>query len=171
MTAREEPFPGTPSQCMEAGFCPGCGGTGRVERSVPVDGTYVCSSCNGGGTMEAMRAALTAMALSDQQYLYDDHGHDVTDPDCIKCWMRIAHQAQLAHSIFAEEAGETIRMLNTAVDRQSNRLLRILQRASNVVEISWSVPEQEPGSLLDTLLAATKALEAEIRPPEKKEET
>jgi hypothetical protein len=58
---RETPFPGPPSAALLAGWCPGCGGTGKVQRVVPVDGTYLCSSCNGGGTVEAMEHALEAL--------------------------------------------------------------------------------------------------------------
>lgn len=58
---RDTPFEGTPSQCYKAGICPGCGGTGMVNRCVPVEGTYICSSCNGGGTVEAMEIALEAL--------------------------------------------------------------------------------------------------------------
>jgi hypothetical protein len=47
---------------------------------------------------------------------------------------------------------------------QADRLLNILGRASNVVEISWSMEPQEPGSLLDTLLAAIGALAEAIAP-------
>ena len=53
---------------------------------------------------------------------------------------------------------------------RDDRLLNILGRASNVVEIAWSIPEQEPGSLLDTLLAAISALEEAIKPPEREPE-
>jgi hypothetical protein len=58
---RATPFPGPPSAALLAGYCPGCGGTGKVDRCVPVNGTYICSSCNGGGTVEAMEAALEAL--------------------------------------------------------------------------------------------------------------
>jgi hypothetical protein len=34
--------------------------------------------------------------------LYDDHGHDVTDPECVKCWQRIAHESQMAGALAAE---------------------------------------------------------------------
>lgn len=30
------------------------------------------------------------------RYIYDeDHDHEVMDPDCVKCWMRVAHQSQM----------------------------------------------------------------------------
>lgn len=61
MTLRQTPYEGTPSDCYRAGLCPGCGGTGYVHRFVPVEGTYVCASCNGGGTLEAMEKALEGL--------------------------------------------------------------------------------------------------------------
>jgi hypothetical protein len=56
------PFSGTPSETYKAGYCPGCGGTGVVNRCVPVDGTYPCGTCGGGGTREAMDAYIERMA-------------------------------------------------------------------------------------------------------------
>jgi DnaJ-class molecular chaperone len=61
MSLRVYPYPGSPSQALQAGFCPGCGGTGKVEKFVPVAGTYICSTCNGGGTVVAMEAAISAL--------------------------------------------------------------------------------------------------------------
>lgn len=62
---RSEPFAGTPYEAMRAGWCPGCGGTGRVQKVVPIEGTYVCSTCNGGGTVEAVEAVVDAMLRED----------------------------------------------------------------------------------------------------------
>ena len=56
---RDTPFPGKPSDCYKAGYCPGCGGTGQVHRFVPVEGTYVCATCGGGGTVVAMEEYLS----------------------------------------------------------------------------------------------------------------
>ena len=33
--------------------------------------------------------------MAEPRYIYDDHGHDVMDSDCVKCWMRVAHQSQM----------------------------------------------------------------------------
>lgn len=62
---RATPFPGSPSQAFAAGWCPGCGGTGQVDRSVPTPGTYLCSTCGGGGTIEAMEAHLDGLRSED----------------------------------------------------------------------------------------------------------
>lgn len=48
------PFDGPPSAALAAGYCPGCAGTGQVERTVPAPGVYRCSTCGGGGTVAAM---------------------------------------------------------------------------------------------------------------------
>ena len=48
-----------PLTATRRGTCPGCGGTGQVHRFVPVEGTYVCASCGGGGTVEAMEEYLS----------------------------------------------------------------------------------------------------------------
>lgn len=58
-------------------------------------------------------------------------------------------------------SGQTAEQLRAV---QADRLLNILGRASNVVELSWSVPEQPAGSLLDTLLVAIDALREAIAP-------
>lgn len=65
MTQRDAPYPGTPSETLAAGFCPGCGGTGKVDKVVPVEGIYICSSCNGGGTAEAFNALMEAMGREE----------------------------------------------------------------------------------------------------------
>lgn len=44
-----EPFPGPPSAALALGYCPGCGGTGRVNRVVPYDDVFPCSTCGGDG--------------------------------------------------------------------------------------------------------------------------
>jgi hypothetical protein len=44
-----EPFDGKPSEALAAGYCPGCRGTGRVIRFVPVEDEYPCSTCEGTG--------------------------------------------------------------------------------------------------------------------------
>lgn len=58
---------------------------------------------------------------------------------------------------------DVLALLDTLDDRDE-RLLRILARASNVVEISWSLPEQVPGSLVDTLVASIVALGEALKP-------
>jgi hypothetical protein len=62
---RETPFAGTPSETYAAGWCPGCGGTGKVNKVVPVEGTYICSSCNGGGTRASFDALMEAMGKEE----------------------------------------------------------------------------------------------------------
>lgn len=46
---RAEPFPGTPSQAMKAGYCPSCLGTGRVTSVIPPVGPRDCRTCAGTG--------------------------------------------------------------------------------------------------------------------------
>ena len=58
-------------------------------------------------------------------------------------------------------SGQTAEQLRQV---EADRMLNILGRASNVVELSWSVPEQPPGSILDTLLASIEALREAIAP-------
>jgi hypothetical protein len=41
-----------PSEAIALGLCPSCMGTGRVDRCVPYQDIYPCSSCGGGGTWE-----------------------------------------------------------------------------------------------------------------------
>lgn len=43
------PFPGPPSAALGFGYCPGCGGTGRVNRVVPYEDVFPCSTCGGSG--------------------------------------------------------------------------------------------------------------------------
>jgi len=44
------PDPATPTECLKMGLCPGCWGTGRVERVVPYTDIFPCSTCDGTGT-------------------------------------------------------------------------------------------------------------------------
>lgn len=38
------------------------------------------------------------------RYVYEEeHEHVFTDPDCVKCWQRIAHQSQLQGALLAEQ--------------------------------------------------------------------
>jgi hypothetical protein len=46
------------------------------------------------------------MTESRPRYVYEDHGHDVMDPDCVKCWMKIAHESQLAGAYLMEALNE-----------------------------------------------------------------
>lgn len=65
------------------------------------------------------------------------------------------------HWVPGTSSGKTEEQLRQV---EADRMLNILGRASNVVELSWSVPEQPPGSILDTLLASIEALREAIAP-------
>jgi hypothetical protein len=69
-----------------------------------------------------------------------------------------------ASFIIARTGVADVMALLDEIDQRNERLLRILARASNVVEISWSMPEQVPGSLVDTLVASIVALGEALKP-------
>ena len=69
-----------PSEAMAAGLCPGCGGTGRVNRVGPYDDMFPCSTCGGDGRWppldwrEAVRLPLDPAAIEWKLYvrLFDE---------------------------------------------------------------------------------------------------
>lgn len=78
-------------------------------------------------------------------------------------WQENAQFSEVLHDEYRSKARKAIATYRAA-GAPDTRLLNILGRASNVVEISWSVPRQEPGSLIDTLLVAVGALAEAIAP-------
>lgn len=79
---------------IRANKCCGCGGTGEVTRFVPVEGTYVCSTCKGAGTFEAMFLCDFCHVAEGTDWLVDEH--DNLAVVCRTCYDKAMgrHQAE-----------------------------------------------------------------------------
>ena len=67
----------TPSEAIKAGVCPGCLGSGRVERCVPYDDVFPCSTCGGSGIWPAR--IVLAHPPHNEEDAYAAGEHDFPD--------------------------------------------------------------------------------------------